>query len=99
MSALRYNTGKLLPLPRDEDMAFVGGAHARGPADAAWMQYLAANPGNARIMGHIVRRMGRNLKEAFPGETRDRSYSNADWRAAGYENVAAVNELLGLEGR
>ena len=99
MSALRYNTGKLQPLPRDEDMAFVGGARPHGQADAAWMQYLAANPGDARVMGRIVRRMGRHLKDAFPGETRDRSYSNADWRAAGYETVAAVNELLGLEGR
>lgn len=99
MGALRYNTGKLQPLAREEDMAFVGGTPSHAAADATWIKYLEANPGDARVMGRIVQRMGRNLKAAFPGETRDRSYSNADWREAGYHEVAAVNELLGLQGR
>lgn len=99
MSALRYNTGKLQPLARDEDMAFVSGTRPHGHVDATWIGFLKDNPGEARVMGRIVERMGRNLKAAFPGETRERTYSNADWRAAGYHDTAAVNELLGLKGR
>ncbi|GJE50975.1 hypothetical protein GOFOIKOB_4029 [Methylobacterium tardum] len=99
MSALRNNTGKLQPLTRADDMAFVGGERTRSHNDAGMVRYLQANPNDARMIGRAIQRMRRNLSDAYPGETRDRHYSNADWRQAGYDDVAAVNELLGLDGR
>jgi hypothetical protein len=100
MAALRHDTdNRLKPLSERADMALIGGARATDEGDDAWLKFLQDNPVQAHSMGRIVKRLRSNMQKAYPGETREREYSNEHWSAAGYDQIARENELLGLDGR
>ena len=90
---------RLLPLsPRQEMADIAGGRSGEVAGHDAWLTFLKSNPQDARELGALAALAGRTMHEAYPGETRTTTFSNSDWREAGYAQVAEMNELLGLEG-
>lgn len=79
-------------------MEFVAGGHRRASGEDAWLKFLRSNPEVARELGALVEKVSADLRLAYPGETRETTFTNADWAEAGYEKVVEMNELMGLKG-
>lgn len=62
------------------------------------LSFARKDPATAKKLGQSLMRMRASFAAAYPGETRTRVISNADWDKAGFGHIAAVNEAFGLKG-
>ena len=49
------------------------------------------------MFGAALEWMRESFATAYPGETRENRFTNDQWREAGYEDIARINELMGRE--
>lgn len=99
MGAFRDDKGALVPLNTEIEMAMVAGSDYQSEGGRSWLAFLRADRRGARELGRALEDTVRSFAAAYPGEARDHTYSNEEWRRAGYEGVAEANELLGLDRR
>jgi hypothetical protein len=87
---------KLLPLSKVSEMSLI--AYALRPGSDLRLARLRAHPQFARALGKAVEHYRRRFAAVYPGMTRTRRVSNAEWRKNGHSFVAEINEVMGLEG-
>lgn len=99
MGAFRDGKGNLGPLSPQLEMALTAGSDYRSDCGKSYLAFLRANSRDAKELGKALKSTVEAFAAVYPGETRDSSYTNEEWRKAGYDGVAEANELLGLSRR
>ena len=96
MGALRSVMGAktLKPLSKTETMRLIAGSRRDAAGPDAFLQYLKDNPKIAEQLGKVTARMRSNFAQAYPGETREATFSTDEWETAGYKHVAELNKAM-----
>jgi hypothetical protein len=59
---------------------------------------LRSDPEFAKQFGRSAETARLQFDATYPGQTRVRVFSNGDWEAAGFGEIAKLNRLLGFKG-
>jgi len=84
-------------LPVEEEMRLVAGGTPSETEKKGYIKQLESNPRSAKMFGAALEWMRESFATAYPGETRENRFTNDQWREAGYEDIARINELMGRE--
>lgn len=85
-------------LPKKDQLVLVGGGKAKRHAEGLLVEKLREDVRFAARVGVIMKRARADFARAYPQETRQNLISNDEWRRSGFEELAAANELMKLEG-
>lgn len=98
MGVMTMDTSRLEALPPEDEMRLIAGGSPSATRKSAYIERLSKNPASAEQIGRALEWMRKSFAAAYPGQTRETRFSNEEWRKAGYDDIAKINELMGRDG-
>lgn len=97
MGAMTMDMSRLEALPPEDEMRLVAGGSPSATRNSAYIERLEKNRKSALQIGRALEWMRKSFAAAYPGQTRETRFTNEEWRKAGYDDIAKINELMGRE--
>jgi hypothetical protein len=99
MGNTRFSVAKsrLKPLPKSDEMRSIALALGVGHPEPQILGLLKSDPAVAKELGKYTELARSRFDAAYPGQTRENTFSNGDWEDAGYVGIAGINRVLGLK--
>jgi hypothetical protein len=99
MGNSRFSVAKsrLKPQPKNDEMRSIALALGVDDPDPQILELLKSDRAVAKELGKYAELVRARFDAAYPGQTRENTFSNGDWEEAGYVGIAGINRILGLK--
>jgi hypothetical protein len=84
-------------LSKKNEMRLLARSLSRKGREPLIFDLLRSDPELAKQFGRSVETARLQFDATYPGQTRERKFSNGDWKNAGFEEIADLNRLIGLK--
>jgi hypothetical protein len=84
-------------LSKESEMRLLARSLNRKGSEPLILELLRSDPELAKQFGRSAETARLQFDATYPGQTRERKFSNGDWENAGFEDIANFNRLIGFK--